>query len=247
MFDFLPAEAPVALQGAPLVQVIAQVKFDSQSSLTHAQGANLFKDRLADHYPRLLPEQQQTVTAGPGGVRSTSTPQWRLTDLSKSWSCVIGPEQLALETTTYGLWVDMRQRLEEALSVLENAAQPRVRERIGLRYINHVEPDADGSFDDRISTDLLGPLVRPGWREQRTTSLGQTVMREGTTQLALRYGTGVGVVDPNDRFVVDIDCFDETPEEYQTEKILSYFDSLNDSVYRCFITCLSKEFRATLH
>lgn len=247
MFEFLGSEVPVGLEGAPLVQVIAQVKFDSQSSFSKADGANLLRDHLSDLYPRLLQEQQQTFTAGPGGVTSTSVAQWRLTDLSKSWSCVVGPEHLTLETTSYTRWTDMRQRLADALTALEAVAHPRVRERIGLRYVNHIQPSADGSFAGRINPDLLGPMMRPGWRKWTAASLGQTIVRDGPVQLALRYGTGAGVVDPDDRFVVDIDCFDESPAEYQRDQLLSYFDELNGSTYRCFCTCLPQEFRNTLH
>lgn len=100
MFDFLPAFDPVPLGGAPLVQVIAQVKFNVQSSLsTPPPGVGVLHDVLADQYPRLLAEQQAVITAAPGGVTTTQVPQWRLTDLKGQWAVVVAPEQLALETT----------------------------------------------------------------------------------------------------------------------------------------------------
>lgn len=238
MFDFLPAVPVEELSDAPLVKVIAQVKFDAQSVLSTHDGVSLFRDQLRQRYPRLLSEQQQTFTAGPGGITTTAVPQWRLTDLSGDWSCVVGPEQLTLETKSYLKWGDMRNRIEEALDGLAEVGQLQVRERVGLRYVNHVQPGESGDFTSQVGGDLLGLVGQPSWRQALTTSLGQTVARDGTAQLALRYGTGVGVIEPTNLFVIDIDCADEQPDRYDKIGILSCFDSFNDVAYRCFRACI---------
>lgn len=238
MFDFLPTVRVEELPHAPLMKVIAQVKFDGQSVLSTHDGVSLFRDQLRQKYPRLLSEQQQTFTAGPGGITSTAVPQWRLTDLSGDWSCVVGPEQLTLETKTYSKWADMRERIEEALDGLGEVGQLQVRERVGLRYVNHVQPGEGGSFLSQVSSDLLGLVGQPSWNQALTTSLSQTVARDGSAQLALRYGTGVGVIEPSNLFVIDIDCADEQPDKYDKIDILSCFDSFNDVAYRCFRACI---------
>lgn len=246
MFDFLPAVDPVPLTGAPLVQVIAQVKFNAQSSFTTHQGVGVLHDALAERYPRLLVEQQAVITATPGGVTTTQIPQWRMTDLGGLWAVVLGPEHLALETTAYPTWESLRTRMEQALNALGEAARPRVRERIGLRYVNHVPADTHGTFTGRVRPELLGLTGVPGWRDAMTASLSQTVLVDEHAQMALRYGSGASVVQ-GDIFVLDIDCSDERPVEFDAKEILTYFDSLNDAAYRCFCFCVPAQFRATLH
>lgn len=246
MFDFLPAVEPVPLGGAPLAQVIAQVRFNAQSSLSTHQGVGVLHDILADEYPRLLAEQQAVITATPGGVTTAQIPQWRLTDLDGLWAVVVGPEQLTVETTKYGTWDSLRDRLERALDALAEIGRPRVRERIGLRYVNHVPADEKGSFTGHIRPELLGLGDLPGWRQTMTASLSQTVLVDGTTQLALRYGSGAPVLQ-GDLFVVDIDCSDETAVSFDATDVLTYFDTLNDAAYRCFCFCVSEQFRAALH
>lgn len=245
MFDFLPAEDPVALRGAPLIQVIAQVKFNAQSSLATHQGVGVLHDALADRYPRLLVEQQAVISAAPGGVTTTQIPQWRMTDLDGRWAIVLGPEHLALETAVYATWDSLRTRMEQALGALEDVARARVRERIGLRYVNHVPADEHGTFTGRVRPELLGLTDVRGWREAMTASLSQTVLIDEHAQMALRYGSG-GPVVQGDMFVLDIDCSDERPVEFDAKEILTYFDTLDDAAYRCFCFCVPAQFRTAL-
>jgi uncharacterized protein (TIGR04255 family) len=245
VFDFLPPVDPVPLGGAPLAQVIAQIKFNGQSSLATHQGIGVLHDALADRYPRLLAEQQAVITAAPGGVSTAQIPQWRMTDLNGEWAVVLGPEQLTLETTAYAAWDSLRDRLGQAVDALTDVARPRVRERVGLRYVNHVPADESGSFTGRIRAELLGLSGVAGWRDAMTASLSQTVLIDENTQMALRYGSGAPIVQ-GDVFVLDIDCAHERPVEFDIDEVMAYFDTLNDAAYRCFCFCVPATFRASL-
>lgn len=246
MFDFLGDESPTYLSNHSLSLVVAQLKFSAQSVLSDSRGAALLHDALSDEYPRLLSEQQQTITAGPGGLVTSATPQWRMADLEGKWACVVGPEQLALETTSYTDWSEMRGRLNTALGALAEVSKIRVRERVGLRYVNNIEAGPDGSFTDRISAELLGLPVRPGWRENLKAYLSQAVFSDGAANLVVRSGTGVNVTDPTNVFVLDIDCFDETPSAYDVDSTMEYFDSFNDVAYRCFCACVTDDLRISM-
>jgi uncharacterized protein (TIGR04255 family) len=247
VFDFLPAVQAIELSEAPLTQVVAQVRFNSQSALSTHAGAIKFQEPLLDHYPRLLAESQATITAAPGNVSSATIPQWRLTDLEGGWACVVGPEHLTIETSAYSTWPLLRDRLVAALDVLTDVAAPRVRERIGLRYVNHIPRDTEHGYIERVDSSLLGVVERPGWREQLAVSLSQVVVRDGSTQLTVRYGRGEGVPGlPTDAFVIDIDCGDETPGKFDASSSLDYFDVLNDCALRCFFASLAEPYRSSL-
>lgn len=244
MFDFLPAAEPVELAGAPLVQVVAQVKFNSQSTLSTLSGVGLLHD-LLPKYPRLLTEQQAVFTATPAGMTTTQIPQWRMTDLENEWAVVVGPEQLAVETNNYESWGAFRERLLQALTALTEYTHPRVQERIGLRYVNHVHPDGDGSYSGRLREELLGLAGVTGWQKAMEASLAQTLLQDEGRQLALRYGTGKAVI-ADEVFVIDIDCFDERPSSFDLQTLIASFDTLNDAAYRCFSYCLQESFHADL-
>jgi uncharacterized protein (TIGR04255 family) len=251
MFDFLPAADVVCLEKAPLVQVIAQVRFGSQTVLGTHEGAGAVHDVLADMYPRLLAEQQQLVTMTPSGSTVAAVPQYRMTDLNRSWSVVLGTDQLAVETSNYSNWTDLRARLESALKAVTDLTKLRVRERVGLRYINHIQPGDDGSFSGRIRPDLLGPAGDEGWRPHILSMVGQIIAKDGEAQLLLRVGLAAQSLAPPglppvNGYLIDIDCFNDQPSEFGLEETLEYFDQLNDADYRCFCWAVPQDYRAQL-
>ncbi len=246
MFDFLGSESPTYLSSHALSQVVAQVRFSTQSLLSEPRGVALLHDSLIEEYPRLLSEQQQTITAGPGGLAASAIPQWRMTDLNGGWSCVVGPEQLALETAAYTDWSEMRGRLTAALKALSDITKIRVRERVGLRYVNHIDPGPDGSYSDRVSPDLLGLQARPGWRDHVKTYLSQAVFEDNSVSLVVRSGAGANVTNPEYKFMVDIDCYDENPSAYDVESTMEHFDAFNDVAYRCFCACVTDDLRISM-
>jgi uncharacterized protein (TIGR04255 family) len=254
VFEFLPAADVVCLQKAPLVQVIAQVRFGSQSVLGTHEGAGAVHDVLADMYPRLLAEQQQLVTMTPSGSTVASVPQYRMTDLNRAWSVVLGTEQLAVETSDYTNWTDLRSRLDAALRAVMDLTKLRVRERVGLRYINQIPPADNGLFHGRIRPALLGPASEENWQRHITSMIGQVVARDKDAQLLLRVGlatqpptmpTAVASIVANG-FQVDIDCFNDQPSEFDIDETLEYFDQLNDVSYRCFCWAVSEDYRSQL-
>jgi uncharacterized protein (TIGR04255 family) len=248
MFDFLPQAKSDELSNAPLVAVVAQIKFSNQSSLATHRGASTFQDSLIDHYPRLLAESQSTITAAPGNVSSSAIPQWRLTDFDNIWSCVIGPEQVTVETKAYKNWPSMRERLDEALAALGSVAAPKIRERIGLRYVNHIPANPDGSYTGLVNPRLLGLSEVPGWKDTLAVVMSQLVLSDGGTQMALRYGRGTGIIGlPEAAWVLDIDCSDESPAKFDTTELLNYFDELNDAALRCFYESLGAALKMSLN
>lgn len=244
VFNFLPPAKHVSLAQPPLVKVIAQVRFSSQGALATHAGASLMHDQIAHRYPRLLSEQQQVITAVAGGpVTTSAVPQWRMADFDNTWSCVVGPEQVTLETTAYARWESMHDRLNEILDALSTVTSPRVRERIGLRYVNEIPPGPDGSHRGRVRSEFLGPAGIDSWRPGLAASMSQTVLRDNPLQLAMRYGVGVEQSNIAGSFILDLDCADEQPVRYDAKEILEYFDVLNDVAYRCFCACVLEDYR----
>ncbi|MFF4563017.1 TIGR04255 family protein [Streptomyces sp. NPDC001435] len=247
MFNFLPGADVLQLKPRLLQQVITQVRFNSQGTLgTHA-GVSTVHDALAARYPRLTTEQQLSVMATPGsGVQTTSTPQYRFQDLKGTWAVVLGPEHATLETSVYTGWSEVRERMEEVLLAVADVATLRVRERVGLRYVNHVPAAEDGSLEGRVRAEVLGVTGNQGWRTSLIGSVGQVIAADNGTQLALRYGLVTENTQGQAPYLLDIDCSNSDPVEYEAAETLSYFDKLNDVAYRCFAWCVDEKYRMTL-
>ncbi|GIH72200.1 TIGR04255 family protein [Sphaerimonospora thailandensis] len=243
MFDFLPYAEAVTLRHAPVQQVLAQVRFAQQLALGTPEGIAPVHEALVESYPRLLQEQEQVLTMTSSGVTTATRLQHRLTDLSQSWSAVIGPDHVTVETSAYTSWAALRERVEAALTAVNDSVHLRVRERIGLRYINHLAADADGTFIDRVRPELLGPASDPGWLPNLTTTLSQAIATDGPAQLLLRHGMSA---EQFGSYLIDIDCVDGNAAPFSLEETLNYFDRMNDAGYRCFCWCVPETHRKQL-
>lgn len=244
MFDFLPAVPAAALRGGPLTQVITQVTFNPQSLLATAAGAVAVHEQVNERYPRYVAEQQAMITAGPAGVSAQQAPQWRFVDLAGEQSVVLSGDSVALETTAYQSWSDNLDRLDSVLRAVSTVSAPRVRERLGLRYVNQVSPDDAGAFSGRVSASLLGMAASTPWQGPLNAYLAQVSATDGPVHLGLRYGCGPQVAGPN--FVIDIDCSVTEAGTLDVEEMLALFTELNDLAWRCFCACIEPSYREML-
>jgi uncharacterized protein (TIGR04255 family) len=216
--------------------MLAQVRFAPKSRSTEAESVERLHEALEQRYPRLVPEQQTEFTVTPGGVQTAVAPVWRLTDLTKRWSLVVGIDHFTVETTAYTEWADFYERLREALEALEKVMPPRVRERIGLRYINEVPSGADvRNWSDRISPTLLGPIGEAAFTSALSHALSEIKLIDQEGAVVLRHG--VSYEQPRSTepsYLIDIDCFDDTPVDFGLQAALERFTIFNDVAFRLF-------------
>lgn len=246
MFDFLGSAPRDRIDPSPLTQVVAQIKFPSQRALSSADGVSELHEKLALDYPRMLPEPQVVITAGPHGASSAEVPRWRFTDLNGAWSVVLTAESLQVETTRYSTWGEMQDRLDRALTSLTDTVDFRVCERLGLRYINEVPADADGGFEGLVRLPLLGFVQDPAWRRNLQAYMCQTQVVEGETRLFLRHGTGPSVVVDSTKYIIDIECSREKPAEFSASDVLDNLTEMNDVCLRCFYACMESDFETRM-
>jgi uncharacterized protein (TIGR04255 family) len=170
-----------------------------------------------------------------------------MTDLSKAWSVILSTEQLAVETSHYSNWSDLRSRLEAALDAVTQLTTLRIRERAGLRYVNQITPGDSGSFRGRVRQEMLGPAGDEEWEKHVTSMLSQITAKDDETQLLLR--VGLASIPPQNSglsCLIDIDCFNDQPQQFELDETLKYFDQLNDISYRCFCWSVPAEYRAEI-
>ena len=151
---FGPPAQEMPLIRAPLVNVIAQVRFPAVMKIEDSAFVANFQETIRKDYPILRPERQLGVLIGPGGVQPHDAGTvWRFeTKDPDAWQVTLAPTFVSLSAKRYTRRSDLLARLTVVLHALEGWLQPHVCDRIGIRYVDRVT----GEQLDRIST-----LVRP--------------------------------------------------------------------------------------
>lgn len=169
-----PVEVPLA--SAPLVRVVAQVRFPVIASVERREYIGPFQERIRAAYPVLRGETSRGVVVGPDGMREApSATIWRFHDLKSEWKVSLAPDFVALETVRYRSRDDFMARLRVVLEALVEHFDPKVMDRLGLRYIDRVTGEQN-------LADLC-QLVRPEVCGILSTPLSDTVRHAVSEQL----------------------------------------------------------------
>lgn len=247
----------VPLTRAPLVQVLTQIRFPTQTVL--ALGDDVAKEvalKLSVEFPVFNVENQVEFTFSPdGGSRSSqgSAKVWRLGSKDESWQLAFTADFLTLSTSRYTNRDDFCARLGRTWDVFNSAVGEPLVQRVGFRYINRV--------DEREFLENIGRMVRP-------EVLGAALVGGATTPIArsltensyIRGDEGLlarwGVLPPGQTFdpftlpphsvvswVFDLDASRGFPEgQPESGEVLSTVRQLSLDAYRFFRWSVTDEF-----
>jgi uncharacterized protein (TIGR04255 family) len=154
-FSGLPIEE-VPLARAPLVRVIAQVRFENMAIFKRANFINPFVEELLGDYP-LLDEGHETEiivdTSGISQKEDSTTQIWRLRSLDHHWTVTVSRGSLAIETSRYHSRTDFICRLKRVCEAFLTKIGASVVTRLGVRYTNQVS-------DETVSSERLVRFFR---------------------------------------------------------------------------------------
>ncbi len=236
----------------PLKLVVCQTRFPVLTRFGDAGFLAPMQDVLDDRYPRFGPEQEVSVAVAPGGIAPVPPPPslWRFRDLEGEWSVAVAQDFISVETTAYERWEDLRERVGQ---VLEAAAVLgiRVRERLGLRYINEIRhPDVTGPTDWRrfINEKLLGMVGGEELGQDVIHALEEIRLREEAGTLIVRHGhVGAEASQSNDPFyLLDVDFYDDTARRYDAGDTLEQLDIFHTTTHNLFEESVTDDLRAHL-
>jgi uncharacterized protein (TIGR04255 family) len=241
----LPDADRVLFDRAPLVLTIAQVRypalirFGEQSSLARLQ------DELAKDYPNASPEQQVSVAINVGGIQQQQGGPnlWRFSTLDGTWSVVVGQDAVTIESRAYEEISHFCNRIRRVLKAVEKTLRPTHQRRLGLRYINEFRYEDGatmGTWNSLLNQDLLGLSGRLGesvdhsFHEIRArTEYGVLLIHHGLFRGAST--NRIGESSGNDPFyLLDLDYYDDTPGDWDVERVLQRMSDWNDIMYRLF-------------
>ncbi len=248
-----PPPAEVPLDNAPLVRVIAQVRYPLIASVESRSFIGPFQEAIRNDYPVLRPEESRSVALGPeGAVTTRSHVSWRFSDETQAWRVTLAPGFLALEAWQYTSRTDFLNRFRRVLTELHEHMTPRMVDRLGVRYIDRILGDNLGSLPQLVRPEVAGILTTP-LAENAHQMVSQALFRlpEGNGRLMARWGclpahstVDPAAVDPVDEpsWILDIDAFLEETSAFDVEMIGSRTRALAERIYSFFRWVVTDEF-----
>ncbi len=245
----LPPEVP--LKNAPLVRVIAQLRFPEILAIEQRDFVAPFQETIRSAYPVLREEQAQGILLGPGGV-ATAKPQvaWRFSDVAGHWRVSLTPEFLALETTKYVSRSDFFDQLKSLAKALDEHIDPGQIDRLGVRYIDRITGNA---------VDNIANLIRPEVRGITGTiaathtvhALSESMFDLSDARVLARWGClpPGATVDPaaiepatEKSWILDLDMFSSAPMPFVVDHVVAEAQRYAERIYTIFRWAVTDKF-----
>lgn len=257
------------LTHAPLELVVFQVRYEPQLRAAESQVALAFHESIGGRdgaFPNIEPItgaslQVSFEAQGPTPPQVMSEPAtiqgWTFTSEDGRWTVSLARDFAALQTTAYQTWsqsgdASFRSRLEAMIRALAELVEPRVEQRLGLRYVDRIRiPDIVSAVDWRpyivqellglAAHNVLGPAVI-GAQQQISLDLGERGVMCG-----LRHGF---VRDPNApdslNYALDYDLYRQGGRPFDAAGIIAAADEFSLRALQLFQMTVTPELRDLL-
>ncbi|MGB3678890.1 MAG: TIGR04255 family protein [Candidatus Microthrix parvicella] len=246
----LPTPSDERLAHSPLKLVVCQVRHDQNFAVSDPGRAVATHERFADRYPEINPFEQAEVifTAGPERANAnTKQPQpgWQFKSDDEQWTITLQTSYFSLETSAYVDWDDFRERFQELLDAVVDQYNPKLQQRIGLRYLDEIErPSAKQPSDwtGLIQPGVLGPLgdpeVGPSVRAAQ-----QVIEFEGPeqTRVTLRHGCEPLASGGGTAYRLDHDCSRQRGRPFESADIVETLEALHTLALQVFQKAITPE------
>jgi len=213
LIDKAPEEIP--LKDAPLVRVLAQVRFSEILSIMKEDFVAGFQERLRQKYPQLNRQDGQIIMITPQGPEVRPDASWRLADTRDQWRLTLSTGAVTLEAAQYTSRRDFAERLREILAAVADTFKPAAATRVGIRYVDRISGQPLTQIDALVRGELIGLAVSP-LRDRLERSLSEALCESAEGQLLVRWGwmPPNGSYDPSTvppiaekSWLLDIDSF----------------------------------------
>jgi uncharacterized protein (TIGR04255 family) len=244
-----PAEVP--LKNAPLVRVIAQLRFPEILSVEQRDFVAPFQEAIRSTYSVLRQEQTHGILLGPEAV-APAKPQvaWRFSDTAGQWRVSLTPEFLALETTKYTSRGDFFARLKLLAEALGEHVEPVQLDRLGVRYIDRITGDAMDDIAKLVRAEVRG-ITGTVAATHALHALSESVFELPDARVLARWGClpPGSTVDPaaiepakERSWILDLDMFSTTPMPFGVDHVVAEAQHYAERIYTIFRWAVTDEF-----
>ncbi len=262
----LPEYPLVVFEHSPLVLALCQVRFAPVLGLGDPTFVAHFQCAIQEQYPLVAQDEVglQVSLAG-GGLDLQHDLQrqrrWQFTDPTETWTVVLAPNFLALETREYRHFTEFLERLGEVIDALIEHVRPTFGLRLGLRYINEIRPQRSLTWSEVIRPELLGVLSESPFSERVVQMTQQIALRyEGDQGITLQHGLlprgttvrprGEEPASEESFYLLDIDAYrtfpPTAPLPMDRQEICAHVEAFNRAVYRVFRWSVTDRYIETL-
>ncbi len=258
-FDWDPLTSPppeeIKLSKAPLVSVVAQIRFPPIAAIERADSFAPFQERLRKRYFFLREEESAVFVVGPGGVQPPEPRKiWRLCenpDGTTGWNVALTRDFLAVDTRSYSSRKDFLQRLEEGLQAVKEIFDPSTILRMGVRYIDQVLLTEFEEAERLLRKEMLGVgPTRAGGHVSQAVSDVLFAAAEGSLRARWGFMAPKTTFDPimikavdQKSFVLDLDAFVEEQSDFgDVADVIHRSRKLAERIYCFFRWAVTDEF-----
>lgn len=247
--------AEIHLASAPLVRVIAQLRFPQLASMADDTVAHAFAKKVSGDYP--LFEEAREVSLLIAGATISQQEQmtsqvWRLQTADGNWLVTLGRSSLSLEALAYAGRRDFCDRLVQlADTFISKAAPPRF-DRFGIRYINRVtNAETIADLPKLIRSEMMGTAtLRLPDDVTIHHSLLEAQFDQGPHTMLVRCGVlpadaTIDLAVPATglpSWILDIDSAISGADVVVADKISSLAADLAERAYRFFRYAVNRDF-----
>jgi len=242
----LPEYKHVVFKKSPLELCVAQVRYPPVPGFPEDDLALRLRKAMKKDFPFSALEHTMNLVVTPQGVhQSQGNATWRLTDLSKRWSVVVGEDNVTVETRKYSSFEELVTRTVSAIEMVGQALEISHQTRVGLRYVNEIRHDEGETYKTwtkLLAPDLLGVSRANLLGGEVEQTIAEARARRSDGSLLIRHGflKGTTIAAPNQAppkqssfYLLDLDYFNEETEEYGAglkERLIAY----HSVIYRIF-------------
>jgi uncharacterized protein (TIGR04255 family) len=246
-FPIEPVEE-VYLPDAPLVAVVAQVRFPGIVSISRDEFIGPFQEQIRTDYPVMHQVKEAAFVLGPQGMSAVgdggTVCRFRAKD--DRWGVSLSPTFVALETSAYIDRPDFVRRLQRVLRAVAQTIRPATFERFGLRYADRITFEGNDVLD-------AARLVRPELSSLATVELGDGArlvhsftdtqyeihgatlharwgLVPANTQLDPFHGEAV----PYPSWLLDLDMYSTDTAEFDVDTLVRTADDFAERIYAFF-------------
>lgn len=154
----LPEYTSEHLFNSPLVLAAVQINFEEVGrEVTHAQARRLQKAVGGDWTQLMTAPLINTTLTATGAVNEPARQAYRLTTADGTWSALLNPDSVTVETRAYPGWTVMRATIVAFAEAVAEVYDPSSELRLGLRYVDQVRlPEGHDDWDGLIPEHILG-------------------------------------------------------------------------------------------
>lgn len=240
-----PSPSEVHLPSAPLMRVLAQVRFSRLLAIRDSEEVAKFQKLLRPAYPILDEEVVPRLVIASGGAAPAIKEDsiWRFSSKDRKWRVSLGETFVTLETLAYNTRADFHERFSGVIAALAKVFEPQEAQRVGVRYIDRLHGEVLQQRDDILRRSVLGI-----WKDD-VGDVAHTVFSEALlpseegAEIHLRWGLiapgatmDPQLMEPIDQpsWVLDIDIYSSQPMPFEAKSLAELTTKFSVRAYSVF-------------